>query len=171
MALFPFEASVAADGGVACADLAKLSLPGVTITSATEVTAPFTASAGGGSATITIAAPFAFCRVAAKLTPSTDSDIQAEVWLPTPSRWNGKFLGVGNGGLTGAIWHTSMVRPLQRGYAVAGSFGTILLGRRLVPLNSQQLQKEADFRYALGRVREHAEAVARHSRRSVLIIH
>src|SRR6266478_2633231 len=30
-------------------------------------------------------------------------------------------LGVGNGALTGAIWHTSMVRPLQAGYAVANS--------------------------------------------------
>ncbi len=45
-------------------------------------------------------------------------------------------------------------------YAALGSVGTILLGRRLVPLNNQQLKKEADFRFALGRVREHAEAVA-----------
>jgi putative ATP-binding cassette transporter len=46
------------------------------------------------------------------------------------------------------------------GYALAGSVGTILLGRRLVPLNDRQLRREADFRFALGRVREHAEAVA-----------
>jgi putative ATP-binding cassette transporter len=46
------------------------------------------------------------------------------------------------------------------GYAALGSLGAILLGRRLVTLNSQQLQKEADFRYGLGRLREHAEAVA-----------
>jgi putative ATP-binding cassette transporter len=39
-------------------------------------------------------------------------------------------------------------------YAVAGSLGTIFLGHRLVPLNNRQLQKEADFRFALGRVRE-----------------
>jgi vitamin B12/bleomycin/antimicrobial peptide transport system ATP-binding/permease protein len=45
-------------------------------------------------------------------------------------------------------------------YATAGTAGTVLLGRRLVPLNNLQLQKEADFRFALGRVREHAEAVA-----------
>jgi putative ATP-binding cassette transporter len=45
-------------------------------------------------------------------------------------------------------------------YALAGTFGTILLGRRLVPLDNLQLRKEADFRYALGRVREHAHAVA-----------
>lgn len=46
------------------------------------------------------------------------------------------------------------------GYAALGCVGTILLGRRLVKLNNQQIQKEADFRYGLGRLREHAEAVA-----------
>jgi vitamin B12/bleomycin/antimicrobial peptide transport system ATP-binding/permease protein len=46
------------------------------------------------------------------------------------------------------------------GYAAIGTIGTILLGRRLVTLNSQQIKKEADFRYGLGRLREHAEAVA-----------
>ena len=45
-------------------------------------------------------------------------------------------------------------------YAVIGSLGTILLGRRLVELNNLQLKKEADFRYGLGRVREHAGTVA-----------
>src|SRR5262249_2246338 len=47
--------------------------------------------------------------------------IQTELWMPDAAHWNGKFLGVGNGALTGAIWHTSMVRPLQAGYAVANS--------------------------------------------------
>ena len=45
-------------------------------------------------------------------------------------------------------------------YAAVGSLGTILVGRRLVALNNAQLQKEADFRYGLGRVREHGGAVA-----------
>ncbi len=43
-------------------------------------------------------------------------------------------------------------------YSAAGSLGTILLARRLVPLNNHQLQKEADFRFALGRVRERGES-------------
>ena len=46
------------------------------------------------------------------------------------------------------------------GYAALGSIGTIWLGRRLVKLNSAQIQREADFRYSLGRLREHAAAVA-----------
>src|SRR5258705_6500697 len=40
----------------------------------------------------------AFCRVAATLTPSSDSDIRIEVWLPDTGAWNGKFQAVGNGG-------------------------------------------------------------------------
>src|SRR5262249_28909374 len=46
------------------------------------------------------------------------------------------------------------------GYAAIGCTGTILFGRRLVTLNNQQIQKEADFRYGLGRLREHAEEIA-----------
>jgi putative ATP-binding cassette transporter len=45
-------------------------------------------------------------------------------------------------------------------YAAAGSLGTILLGRRLVDLNNHQQQKEADFRFALVGLREHAVALA-----------
>lgn len=46
------------------------------------------------------------------------------------------------------------------GYAVFGSLFAVLLGRRLVGLDIDQLKKEADFRYDLIRVREHAERVA-----------
>ena len=106
---------------MSCADLAKFALPDAHVVSASEVREPFAVPPSGGTQTITVSAPFAFCRVDVRLTPSADSDIHAEVWLPAPERWNGRFLGVGNGGLSGAIWYTSMVRPLQRGYAVAGS--------------------------------------------------
>jgi len=39
----------------------------------------------------------AFCRVTSKLTPSADSDIRIEVWLPL-SGWNHKIQAAGNGG-------------------------------------------------------------------------
>jgi ABC-type uncharacterized transport system fused permease/ATPase subunit len=45
-------------------------------------------------------------------------------------------------------------------YSGAGTFVTAVIGRRLVQLNFQQLQREADFRYALVRVRENAESIA-----------
>jgi vitamin B12/bleomycin/antimicrobial peptide transport system ATP-binding/permease protein len=44
-------------------------------------------------------------------------------------------------------------------YAALGSFLTIVLGRPLVKLNFDQLDKEADFRSALLHVRENAESV------------
>ena len=55
----------------------------------------------------------------------------------------------------GVLWS---IRPLLLLtailYAAAGSLFTVLLGYRLVALNSQQLKKEADLRYGLIHVRE-----------------
>lgn len=61
-----------------------------------------------------------FCRVAATLTPSADSDIKMEVWLPT-SGWNGKYHTVANGGWGGSIQYRGLVETLQRGYATAST--------------------------------------------------
>jgi feruloyl esterase len=75
-----------------------------------------------------------FCRVAATLTPTSDSDIKIEVWLPA-SRWNGKYQAVGNGGWAGVISYSAMAEALQGGYATAstdtgheGGRGTFALG-------------------------------------------
>jgi len=46
------------------------------------------------------------------------------------------------------------------GYALVGSFLTHRVGRCLVGLNFQQQRLEADFRFSLARLREHAESVA-----------
>ena len=51
----------------------------------------------------------AFCRVAVTLTPSADSDIKTEVWLPLAG-WNGKFQQVGNGGWGGSIQYAALAR-------------------------------------------------------------
>jgi len=45
-------------------------------------------------------------------------------------------------------------------YAVAGSLLTVVLGRRLIRLNYEQSDREADFRAALLHIREHADRVA-----------
>jgi putative ATP-binding cassette transporter len=45
-------------------------------------------------------------------------------------------------------------------YAILGSLITLIIGKRLVRLNYNQLQKEADLRFELVRTREHAEAIA-----------
>ncbi|MDE2447402.1 MAG: tannase/feruloyl esterase family alpha/beta hydrolase [Gammaproteobacteria bacterium] len=69
------------------------------------------------------AAPRAFCRVQARLTPTAGSDIQLEIWLPDAAGWNGKLLGGGNGGYGGSfnMPHFEMGPALRRGYATAGT--------------------------------------------------
>ncbi|WP_367026611.1 ABC transporter transmembrane domain-containing protein [Methylococcus sp. ANG] len=62
---------------------------------------------------------------------------------------------------SGVMWSIS---PLLFGvavvYAVAGSYFTVRLGRPLVQLNYDQLDREADFRAGLIHVRENAESIA-----------
>jgi feruloyl esterase len=58
--------------------------------------------------------------VAATLTPSSDSDIRIEVWLPAQG-WNGKFQAVGNGAFNGSIAYPGMGTALGQGYATAST--------------------------------------------------
>jgi feruloyl esterase len=62
----------------------------------------------------------AFCRVAATLRPTNDSDIKIEVWLPASGR-NGKLQAVGNGGWAGMISYSAMAQALRRGYATTST--------------------------------------------------
>ena len=82
-----------------CESLSSLKLPDATITLAQSVAAGAFAPAGGGGrgGGNAFADLPAFCRVAATLKPTPDSDIKVEVWLPA-ANWNGKFEAVGNGG-------------------------------------------------------------------------
>jgi len=64
----------------------------------------------------------AHCRVQMTLKPTSDSVINMELWLPTQD-WNGKFMGVGNGGFAGSIQGLTneMPQALRLGYATAGT--------------------------------------------------
>jgi hypothetical protein len=62
----------------------------------------------------------AFCRVQATLTPTSDSDIKVEVWLPAAG-WNGKLVGIGNGIWAGSISYSEMGPTLAQGYAVVAT--------------------------------------------------
>lgn len=48
-------------------------------------------------------------------------------------------------------------------YSSVGTLMTMLIGRRLISLNFTQLQREADFRFSIIRVRENAESIAFYS--------
>ena len=70
----------------------------------------------------------AFCRVTATLTPTSDSDIKIEVWLPAPraegapgTAWNGKLQSVGNGAWAGVIPYPALGDAIRAGYASAGT--------------------------------------------------
>lgn len=113
------EPVVAAD----CSALAQLALDNGRVTSATLVEAgkfapPAPAGAPPGVGAGNYANLPAFCRVEATLTPTPDSDIKVEVWLPAEG-WNGKFVGIGNGVWAGQLSLSQLGPPLARGYAAA----------------------------------------------------
>jgi len=62
----------------------------------------------------------AFCRLAAVATPSADSAINIEVWMPE-TEWNGRFRGHGNGGFAGEIGYGQLEFSVLGGYAAAGT--------------------------------------------------
>jgi feruloyl esterase len=61
-----------------------------------------------------------FCRVAATLMPSSDSNIKIEVWMPA-SGWNENYEGTGNGGYAGSVQYQDLAAGLRRGFAVANT--------------------------------------------------
>src|SRR5262245_10534315 len=149
-----------------CESLASLALPNVKVDQAQTV-APgaFAPPATGGTATGGRGAAAArlysslpsFCRVTATLTPSPDSDIKVEVWLPT-SGWNGKFQAVGNGGWAGVISYPALAQAVASGYASAstdtghaGNSGAFALGHP---------EKVIDFGYrAVHEMTVHAKTI------------
>jgi len=115
--VFPVRSASAAT----CESIAALSLPNAKVTAAEQV-APgaFTPPGPTGPVPPIYGKLPSFCRVTATLTPSTDSDIKIEVWLPA-STWNGKFQAVGNGGWNGSIPYAALANAILTGYATAGT--------------------------------------------------
>jgi feruloyl esterase len=112
--------------------LASLKLPDTTIT--------LTQSVPGGAVTPPSGEPIQsvppFCRVQGEIKPTSDSDIQFEVWMPTLG-WNGKFRGVGNGGFAGVVNFSDMAPAVRNGYAT-------------VSTNTGHVGGQTDSNWALG---------------------
>ena len=127
VAAFTFAGSGIASRVVVAAPIACESLRQVPLTNGTLISAE-SVQAGGftppGPANASAATAFsnlpAFCRVTAKLTPTPDSDIRAEIWLPL-SGWNRKVQVAGNGGLGGTIPYPALAAAVRAGYASAGT--------------------------------------------------
>ena len=97
--------------GWSCEELTALDLPDTTITLAELVPAGLFLPPGGADP---IEVPSS-CRVVGVTTPA----VNFEVWLPDD--WNGKYQGVGNGGMAGTILYERMPPALARGYATAST--------------------------------------------------
>lgn len=118
LAFFPAVLGAAAT----CESMASVELRHAAITLAAPVEAgAFPAPSGRGpNAGAVFKTLPAFCRVAATLKPSSDSEIKIEVWMPTGG-WNGKLQSVGNGAWAGTISYPAMATALAAGYAAAST--------------------------------------------------
>jgi len=108
----------------ACDHLSTAKIPNTTITLAQQVAAGEFHGPPAPFSQVDIAPLYkslpAFCRVVAQAKPTADSDIKMEVWLPA-SGWNGKLLGLGNGGFAGLIDTLNLSMALKAGYAAAAT--------------------------------------------------
>jgi feruloyl esterase len=107
---------------MACESLARMAVDHGRVVSADAV--PAGAFLPPNSTSATASAVFAsvpaFCRVRVNLRPSSDSDINVEVWLPQTG-WNHKLHASGNGGLGGAFPYPAMAASVKAGYAATGT--------------------------------------------------
>jgi feruloyl esterase len=128
--------ATSAQAMMTCEEMAGLTLPNTTITSATTVPAgPFSAVSVGDpyaaeattstapTCSSNIASPElpAFCRVTGGIAePGAAQPINFEVWLPLDN-WNGRFEAMGNHGFAGEIEYSDMGPELNKGFAVAAT--------------------------------------------------
>ena len=121
--IFVMVARAIAFGQTPCERLTSLSLPNTTITAAESIPAgPYLPVGMPATAAqySKIQLP-AYCRVAAVLTPSSDSHIEIELWMPARASWNGKYQAVGGGGWVGSLNFGGMLNALQQGYATSST--------------------------------------------------
>ena len=140
-----------------CANLSSTSLPNTTLTIAQSMPAgrfmpPYSRALDKLPA---------FCRIVGVIRPTSDSNIQFEVWLPAAD-WNGKFLSVGNGGFAGSINYNALADDLRRGYATAATDTGHEGDAEDASWAYRHPEKVADFGYrALHLTAENAKALIR----------
>jgi feruloyl esterase len=105
---------VAADS---CEELQALQLPDTTIVASAIKPAPSWTVDNDTLTRGSVVVKEPFCRVQGRI----EKEIEFELWLPRSEAWNGKHLGVGNGGYAGFINYSSLAHGLQRGYATAST--------------------------------------------------
>jgi feruloyl esterase len=117
-ALLALAPSARAATPTSCESLTNFKFADTTINSAT--------SNGGGAYVAPDAWHLAFtnlppyCDVSATIAPTPDSSINVRVWMPT-QRYNGRYLGTGNGGYAGGFFFSELADGINRGFATANT--------------------------------------------------
>src|SRR5438309_1917474 len=84
-----------------CENLTSIHLDHATVVSAALVEAgPYKKPAGVAFPLPDLAVP-RHCEVKGVARPTSDSEINFELWMPPPETWNGKYMQRGNGGWAG----------------------------------------------------------------------
>ncbi len=120
--LFAFGTVIhSAAAQMSCEGLTSLHLDHANIASAVTVLAgPLKPQPGAWFPVPPTTVP-AHCEIKGVARPSSDSEINFELWLPLAPAWNGKYVQLGNGGWAGSIPSWALATPLNRGYAAAAT--------------------------------------------------
>jgi feruloyl esterase len=118
LGLIGAETSAYAGTPTSCSSLANFSFPNTTITGAAlQPGGPYVAPDAWHLA-FTNLPPY--CQVSATIKPTSDSNINVQVWMPT-DRYNGRYLGTGNGGYAGGFFQSELAAGINNGFATANT--------------------------------------------------
>ena len=110
--------AAAAGTPTSCASLTSFAFPNTTINSATSMPGGPYVAPDAWHLAFTNLPPY--CMVAATISPTSDSSIGVQVWMPT-QRYNGRYLGTGNGGYAGGFFQSELADGVNRGFATANT--------------------------------------------------
>ena len=118
IALLVSIAPVAAGTPTSCESLTAFAFPDTTINSAQSQSGGAYVAPDAWHLAFTDLPPY--CEVQATIKPTPDSSIMVRVWMPT-QRYNGRYLGAGNGGYAGGFFFSELADGINRGFATANT--------------------------------------------------
>jgi feruloyl esterase len=101
-----------------CTSLTAFAFPNTTINSVTEMPGGPYVAPDTWHLAFTNLPPY--CMVSATIAPTSDSSIGVQVWMPM-QRYNGRYLGTGNGGYAGGFFQSELADGINRGFATANT--------------------------------------------------
>ncbi|TMJ02760.1 MAG: tannase/feruloyl esterase family alpha/beta hydrolase [Alphaproteobacteria bacterium] len=116
--LAAWSTPAAAGTPTSCESLASFAFPDTTINAAQSQTGGAYVAPDAWHLAFTNLPPY--CEVQATIAPTPDSSIKVRVWMPT-QRYNGRYLGTGNGGYAGGFFFSELADGINRGFATANT--------------------------------------------------